>query len=50
MKVQLSDGPLVDNIYFEVWVLDTLTGEVFMCDPIIVVTGGNGSTPVTDFG
>ena len=35
MKVKLNDGPIADDIYFEVWVYDTLTGEVFMCDPQI---------------
>jgi Tfp pilus assembly protein PilV len=30
-------------IYFEVWVLDTHTGQRFMCDPTIKVGGGTGS-------
>jgi hypothetical protein len=35
VKVLLNNGAIADDIYFEVWVLDTLTGEVFMCDPQI---------------
>ncbi|MCO4799832.1 MAG: hypothetical protein KC484_11470 [Colwelliaceae bacterium] len=39
MKVLLNDGEIADDIYFEVWVLDTLTGEVFMCDPQVTNKG-----------
>lgn len=31
--VKLDDGEVASNIYFEVWVYDTLTGKSFMCDP-----------------
>lgn len=33
MEVMLNNGEINDDIYFEVWVYDTFTGEVFMCDP-----------------
>ena len=42
MKVQLNDDEIADDIYFEVWVLDTITGEVFMCDPQIHNKGKMG--------
>lgn len=42
MQVKLNDGAINDDIYFEVWVYDTLTGEVFMCDPQIRNKGENG--------
>lgn len=35
MNVKLSEMPVNQDIYFEVWVLDTETGKVFMCDPQI---------------
>jgi hypothetical protein len=39
VKVKLNDGVINDDIYFEVWVYDTLTGEVFMCDPQMINKG-----------
>ena len=35
--VKLDDGDYDTNIYFELWVYDTITGQSFMCDPIIRV-------------
>jgi len=36
MLVSLDDGELSEYTYFELWVYDTQTGDVFMCDPIII--------------
>ncbi|MCG7550996.1 hypothetical protein [Pseudoalteromonas sp. Of7M-16] len=37
ITVALDDGEVAPLTYFEVWVYDTQTGEVFMCDPVIVI-------------
>lgn len=39
MKVNISPSETEQDIYFEVWLYDTLTGEVFMCDPRVKVKG-----------
>lgn len=34
MRIAIDDGnDVADDMYLEVWVLDTQTGERFMCDP-----------------
>lgn len=34
MKIAIDDGDdVADDVYQEVWVFDTVTGERFMCDP-----------------
>lgn len=38
-KVKLDDGEIAGNIYFEVWIYDTLTGEILMCDPQVLNKG-----------
>lgn len=36
MRIAIDDGnDVADDIYLEVWVFDTQTGERFMCDPQI---------------
>ncbi len=39
MKVKIDAGATEQDqdVYFEVWVYDTLTGEVLMCDPKVIV-------------
>ena len=37
IKIAIDDGDdVADDIYLEVWVYDTQTGERFMCDPKIL--------------
>ena len=37
VKVDAHTVEQDEDIYFEVWVYDTLTGEVLMCDPMVKV-------------
>ena len=37
VKVDTNSSEYDQDIYFEVWVLDTKTGKVLMCDPAIQV-------------
>jgi hypothetical protein len=37
VNVDVSDNTQDQDVYFEVWVYDTLTGEVIMCDPRIKI-------------
>ena len=37
MWVTVDANGLIDPVYFEGWVYDTLTGERFMCDPKTII-------------
>lgn len=37
MRVKIDANSLMTPVYFEVWVLDTETGERFMCDPQVKI-------------
>jgi hypothetical protein len=39
-KMDIKVDGYSNDMYFEVWVLDTLTGKVFMADPTIKTGGG----------
>jgi hypothetical protein len=39
-KMDIKVDGYSSDMYFEVWVLDTLTGKVFMADPRVIVGGG----------